>query len=60
MEMRIFNRQFIAYGELLCFLAVWAIGLVVIFVNRDHSDQIADGELAANSAAHHTNFDPAR
>ena len=52
-----FNRQFITYGELLCFLAVWAIGLTVIFANRSHQDQMPDGELAANSAPHQANFD---
>jgi hypothetical protein len=58
--MRFFNRQFITYGELLCFLAVWAIGLTVILASRGHRDQMPDGELAANSTLHHANFDGAQ
>ena len=56
MEMRFFNRHFITYGELLCFLAVWAVGLMVIFADRSHRDQMHDGELAANRAPQHANF----
>ena len=47
-KMRFFNRQIITYGELLCFLAVWAIGLIVIFGGRNDGNSLADGEVAAN------------
>ncbi len=52
-EMRFFNRQFITYGELLCFLAVWTIGLIVIFGGRNNRDSLADGEVAANNVHPH-------
>ena len=45
-------RQYPIYGELLCFLLAWIIGLVVVFTSHGRSDLVQGSNVAATDAPH--------
>jgi hypothetical protein len=49
--MRMISRQFITYGELLCFLLVWLVGLVLVFADGGVSKLVTGNNLAATNNA---------
>lgn len=49
--MRMISRQFITYGELLCFLLVWLVGLVLVFADGGVSKLVPGNNLAATNNA---------
>ena len=49
--MRMISRQFITYGELLCFLLVWLVGLVLVFADGGVSKLVPGNNLAATNKA---------
>jgi|GEM_PF-5061004 len=48
--MRMISRQFIAYGELLCFLLAWVVGLVVVFADGEVTKLVPGNNLAATNS----------
>ena len=48
--MRIISRQLITYGELLCFLLAWIVGLVVVFADGRDGNLVPGNNLAATNS----------
>ncbi len=48
--MRIISRQFVTYGELLCFLLAWIVGLVVVFADGRVAELVPGNNLAATNS----------
>lgn len=49
--MRMISRQFITYGELLCFLLAWFVGLVLVFADGGVSKLVPGNNLAATNSS---------
>ena len=43
------SQKFITWGELLCFLAVWTIGLVVVFADHGRSTLSQRDDVASTN-----------
>jgi hypothetical protein len=54
--MRMISRQFITYGELLCFLLVWLVGLVLVFADGGVSKLVPGNNLAATNSTPAGNY----
>ena len=50
LSMRMISRQFVAYGELLCFLLAWFVGLVVVFADGGVAKLVPGNNLAATNS----------
>ena len=48
--MRMISRQFVTYGELLCFLLAWVVGLVVVFADGGVAKLVPGNNLAATNS----------
>jgi len=47
-----FLRQYSIYGELLCFLLAWIVGLAVLFAGHGRNDLVLGSNVAATDALH--------
>jgi len=56
--MRMISRQFVAYGELLCFLLAWVVGLVVVFADGEVARLVPSNNLAATNSPVVGDFSP--
>jgi len=54
--MRMISRQFITYGELLCFLLAWCVGLALLIADGGVSKMVPGNNLAATNSSPVGNF----